>query len=94
MQTSIVKSELEVAGTNDVDLRKVARTRSVDFYKEHNVAAVASNLESNNGNDSSICGRINELRGSEFEEKFVICVQLCFFKKLLKSQSVIKDYTE
>jgi hypothetical protein len=60
----------------------VSRTRSVDFYKEYNVAAVASNLETNNGNGSSICGRISELRGSEFEEKFVIRVKLCFLKKV------------
>jgi hypothetical protein len=63
METSIVTQELNVAAANGVEPRKVARTRSGDFYKEHNVAAVSSNLEINNGDCSSICRRTNELRG-------------------------------
>jgi hypothetical protein len=59
MATSTVKEELDVAPANGVDLLKVARTRSGEFYKEHNVAAVSNNLEIDNGNGSSICERTN-----------------------------------
>jgi hypothetical protein len=77
MLSSIVESELNVLASNDVELGRVARTRSGDFYREHNAAAVSSNLQSNNGNGSAICGMGNELRGCEFNEKFMMCVKLC-----------------
>jgi hypothetical protein len=42
------------------------------------------------GNGSSIRGRIYELRGYEFDEKFVICVKLCFLIKCTQALKLNK----